>query len=393
MASSGFHVRPLDLSIEDIDRLLVTGDSESIRATVGARHAQHAPHRHPPGEVQRARGGPVPVYTRDDLSPSMTMARPAAEHQGWGAGARHEASAPASAHGAGGMLSTCREEEIAVGAGGAGEYGATGIAQMEVQHPDLGTGSRGYRRIERVTLTLGIIWLAIFCCAFMVEDRPKIVPDAQQLSMLPPFGCHAFLCPTSTACVESAAHCPEGNPFILPGGYYRELITCGGRAGLCDCSNNPRLCHAPMSLEEQRRLAFTFKSKEGVESCVAFVCPASGRCVDTPLDCREGSPFLHASSLYAKDADAARLTLGPVLQKEVAANQAKRDAVAKAHAAAAKAKAEAALQRKAAAAAAAAIKEGHAGGPSERTRGQSTVRTPRGGVKAGGGGGSPGWRV
>jgi hypothetical protein len=339
MAADGFQVRPLDISIEEIDRLLVSGDKATIHATIGAQRNSVGGGLHP----ARARGGPVPVYTRGDLSASM--GRPGHFDETRVSGASHDApAAPARRAEQAQMQSTIHEAELEGGMR-AGTYGAAGLEPLQVLHPALG---RGYRRIEKVALGFGVVCLGVCGCAFMAQGaRTAPVHGSQQLTMLPPFGCHAFLCPTSVACVESAANCPEGDPFLKPGGYYRELITCGGRAGLCDCTSNPKLCRAPESLEEQRRRASTLDPKEGVESCVEFVCPASGRCVSTPADCREGSPFAPPASLYSLDAAAARAKLGPVLTREVDANVAAK---------AAKAKAAKAAAAKAAAAKAAALK-------------------------------------
>lgn len=280
----GLRGLPFQISVEDIDHLL-TSDSDIRRSSLwvpqrarniaeSAAAAEHGAAAHARGEPSTGRSG-------------IAAAAPVAYEMG-PPGERGELPAAAPSYGA-------------VHGGGA---------------PGEGSLPARYKRIEKVALSIG----AVCSMVFVVSLSGGTVTGSSTSSTLAgrgqnkasgggAGGCATFLCPSSGHCVAAASLCPEGNPFLKADSVYRALVECADKTELCTHAAGAAGVEFKDKKVETVLAAQGRRAHGKFKSCDGFLCPQSGSCRIAPANCTEGDPFASHTSLYWKEALAAKAQL------------------------------------------------------------------------------------
>eukprot|EP00960_Hanusia_phi_P070456 767312-Hanusia_phi.AAC.6 len=167
-----------------------------------------------------------------------------------------------------------------------------------------------YKRIEKVALSIATCCALVFIGLLADDIRQgkssnvSAAASPQKLAEIPS-SCGQFLCPYSASCASSAMQCPEGNPFLMPGSVYRQLVECRAQDELCDCEKHAEgsaLCGAQSGYKAEFKLEEVKADPSAASPCFLFLCPKSLQCVKSPSLCSEGSPFADHSSLYWQEA-------------------------------------------------------------------------------------------
>jgi len=169
---------------------------------------------------------------------------------------------------------------------------------------------RSHTKISRVAIPCAFIFGTAFVVALCYNNPPHTRAGVQQLAtmdMPSGFACPNFLCPNSGTCAVKASKCPEGNPFLMKGGAYYNLVSCGGENELCTCASKD----APKGMDcaHGEELMLRKWSSKATGGCSHILCPRSGVCVTNPVMCSEGDPFLSHSGPYFTEAMVAKAVL------------------------------------------------------------------------------------
>jgi len=285
--AGGLRGLPFQISVEDIDRLL-TSDSDIRRSSLWvpqsardfAESAGSAEH----GAAAHARPQPhgVPSASRSGIA----AAAPVAYEMG-PPGERGELPAAAPSYGA-------------VHIGGA---------------PGEGSLPARYKRIEKVALSIGVVCSMIFVVSLSGETATgsstssTLAGRAQNKASEGVAGCGTFLCPSSGHCVAAASLCPEGNPFLKANSVYQALVECADKTELCTQTAGATGIEFKDKKVETVLAAQGRRADGKFKSCDGFLCPQSGSCRIAPANCTEGDPFASRTSLYWKEALAAKAQL------------------------------------------------------------------------------------
>jgi len=276
---------PFQISVEDIDHLL-TSDADIQRSSLW-----------------------VPHSVREDTA--AAHARAALQQGGALSSFRHGAPGVPAGAAAGG------EAPIEMEMGPPGEPAAPSYGAVHLPAPGEGSLPAKYKRIERVALTIGVVCTMVFVVSLSGQSvtgsssaSSTLAGRGQHKQAKLGAGCDAFLCPTSGHCAVSASKCPEGNPFLKANSLYRALIDCKDTEHLC----NHAAGAAQTSVFFTDKKVATALAAEGsingkFKKCDGFLCPRTGSCHIVPANCTEGDPFDKHTSLYWKDALAAKVRL------------------------------------------------------------------------------------
>ena len=283
--AKALHGLSFQISVEDIDHLL-TSDADIQWSSLW-----------------------VPHSVREDAAAAHSRA--ALQQGGALSSFRHGALGVAAGAAAGG------EAPIEMEMGPPGEPAAPSYGAVHLPAHGEGSLPAKYKRIERVALTIGVVCTMVFVVSLSGQSvmgsssaSSTLAGRGQHKQAKLGAGCDAFLCPTSGHCAVSASKCPEGNPFLKANSLYRALI---------DCKNTEHLCNhaagaATTTVFFTDKKVATALAAEGsingkFKKCDGFLCPRTGSCHIAPANCTEGDPFDKHTSLYWKDALAAKARL------------------------------------------------------------------------------------